>query len=195
MKIRNILLLLLLLFPWVSNSYDRADWPHWSSVPKDISLNRYPECQGKSLNVRNKILIDRSIDPVVINPDTKSCTVLTGRWMSPYTGKELTQSSDVQIDHLVPLAYVDARVPDWTREQRRAYANSELQDYHLLIVEGDLNMQKRASPPYKWLPPDRSCEYIIAYLLTMMDWNIHLSEGENKLILQSATKCTANQEP
>jgi hypothetical protein len=77
----------------ISNlAYNRNDWPHW--IEQDI------DCQS----TRHEIFICDSSEPVRFKT-SKICKVIAGKWIGPYTGKTFIQASDIDIDHIVPLAH------------------------------------------------------------------------------------------
>jgi hypothetical protein len=57
-------------------------------------------------NTRARVLIRDSA--VAVSFTSSHCTVSAGDWQEPYTGREVTKASDLQIDHVVPLknAYI-----------------------------------------------------------------------------------------
>ncbi len=126
--------------------YNRKDWPHWIDEDKD--------CQ----NTRQELLITTSKVAVQFK-NFKHCTVEYGRWYGVYTGKTFTKASDIDIDHIVPLAHAHRHgAENWTKEQRRAFAN----DFdNLLVVDKATNESKSSRAPHEWLPPLKSywCEY------------------------------------
>jgi len=69
------------------------------------------------------------------------------------------KASDVDIDHIVPLAHAHRHgAANWTRAQRRAFAN----DFdNLLVVNDSTNQSKSGQAPHEWLPPLKEywCEY------------------------------------
>ena len=72
-----------------------------------------------------------------------------------YTGMTFTKASDVDIDHIVPLAHAHRHGADkWTKEQRNDFDN-------LLVVDDSANQSKSDQAPHEWLPPLKSywCEY------------------------------------
>ncbi len=75
-----------------SKIYDRDDWPHWIDVDRD--------CQ----DTRSELLIATSKVPVKFKK-LKSCVVQQGKWYGVYTGETFTEASDVDIEHIVPLAH------------------------------------------------------------------------------------------
>lgn len=126
--------------------YNRKDWPHWIDIDGD--------CQ----NTRQEMLIASSRVPVNFK-DARHCTVVSGEWFGVYTGKTFTRPSDVDIDHIVPLAHAHRHGADkWTRDQRRTFAN----DFeNLLVVDDAANQSKSDQAPHEWLPPRKEywCEY------------------------------------
>jgi hypothetical protein len=53
-----------------------------------------------------------------------SCAATSGTWYSPYDGATWHAASDVDIDHMVPLAEAwRSGAWAWTTAQRQAYAN------------------------------------------------------------------------
>lgn len=83
------------------------------------------------------------------------CRVTAGTLVSPYTGATIhfhrgPHSSDVQIDHVVPLG--DAWISGantWTPTQRRNFANDPA---NLLAVDGPSNEAKSDHAADQWLP-------------------------------------------
>ncbi len=132
--------------PSTDTPYQRKDWPHWIDADKD--------CQ----NTRQEMLIANSKTPVKFK-NAKRCTVKTGLWIGPYTGRKFSKASDVDIDHIVPLAHAHRHGADkWTRMQRRIFAN----DFeNLLVVDDATNQAKSDKAPHQWLPPNKDfwCEY------------------------------------
>ncbi len=121
----------------VSVRYVREDWPHWSDEDGD--------CQ----NTRQELLIISSHAPVTFTSERR-CTVASGEWLDPYTGNTYTLASDVDIDHVVPLAYAHAAGGSaWSREQRQRFANDPR---NLLVVDDGANQRKGAAGPSEFLP-------------------------------------------
>ena len=130
-----------------SFAYNRKDWPHWVDADND--------CQ----DARAEILIRDSKSGVRFKRN-KPCNVSWGEWIDPYTGKKFYKASDIDIDHIVPLAHAhEVGGKLWSREQKRAFAN----DFeNLLAVEDNANQSKGAQPPQDWMPHAKSyhCKYV-----------------------------------
>lgn len=70
------------------------------------------------------------------------CKATSGSWYSPYDGATWTAASDVDIDHLVPLAEAwDSGAGKWTTAQRQAFANDVTRP-QLLAVTDNVNQSK-----------------------------------------------------
>ncbi|HWL98380.1 MAG TPA: DUF1524 domain-containing protein, partial [Nocardioidaceae bacterium] len=130
------------------DGYDRDQFPHWSTV------------EG-SCNTREEVL-KRDGDGVEVGDD---CAATSGSWTSPYDGDTWTQTSDVDIDHMVPLAAAwRSGAAAWTTEEREAFAN-DLESPQLWAVTDNVNQAKGDQTPDTWKPPLEShwCEYSRAF--------------------------------
>lgn len=156
--------------------YNRKDWPHWIDADGD--------CQ----NTRQEMLIATSRVPVKFK-DARQCTVVSGEWFGVYTGKTFTKASDVDIDHIVPLAHAHRHGADkWTRDQRRTFAN----DFeNLLVVDDSVNQSKGDQAPHEWLPPrkDYWCEYGRRWQRIKEKYRLWFSALEQKTLELLAETC------
>jgi len=147
--------------------YNRNDWPHWVDGDGD--------CQ----NTRHELLISTSKINVSFKTE-KSCNVIGGEWLDPYSGEVFHDSIALDLDHIVPLKFAHGHGGDkWSREMRQAFANDR---ENLLLVKASLNRQKGAKGPDEWLPPYRPfrCEYIADFM--------HIMDKYDDLILTSSEK-------
>lgn len=158
--------------------YHRKDWPHWTDEDGD--------CQ----NTRQELLIATSKVTVQFK-DFRHCIVKYGLWYGVYTGKTFTKASDVDVDHIVPLAHAHRHGADkWTRMQRRAFAN----DFdNLLVVDSVANESKSDRAPHEWLPPLESywCEYGIRWEQVKNKYRLRYSKQERIVLNQLAEACLA----
>ena len=72
--------------------YDRSEWRHWIDSDSD--------CQ----DTRHEILIRESLATVTFRTASQ-CRVLTGKWYGPFLGNFFTKSSDLDLDHIIPLKW------------------------------------------------------------------------------------------
>ena len=71
--------------------YDRDNWRHWNDADAD--------CQ----DTRHEVLIAESLVNVTYET-VGECWVETRQWVGAFTGTTVTDPSDLDIDHFVPLA-------------------------------------------------------------------------------------------
>ncbi len=157
--------------PEMNAGYDRDDWPHW-----DEGLG------GGCFTVRDKVLAEESFVPVETVPASGGrCRVVKGLWNDPYTGLTFTESSDVDIDHVVPLKEAHGSGGHaWTRERRRAYANYLNYSHHLIVVDDRENQTvKRDRDPAEYLPIGAfECEYVEVWLRIKRTWGLNMDQTE-----------------
>ena len=158
------------------SSYNRKDWPHWIDADGD--------CQ----NTRQEMLIASSRVSVKFK-DTRHCTVVSGEWFGVYTGKTFTKASDVDVDHIVPLAHAHRHgAEQWTRDQRRTFAN----DFeNLMVVDDAANQSKSDQAPHEWLPPRKEywCEYGRRWTHIKEKYRLWFSSREREVLELLAETC------
>jgi hypothetical protein len=133
--------------PFKEKGYDRKKWSHWIDIDRD--------CQ----NTRAEILIFESILPIKFRGN-KKCSVFSGKWHDPYSGRYWFLASDLDIDHIVPLYWAyNHGGKNWTNKKKSIFANDI---DNLLAVEDELNQSKGSKGPNNWLPPNKSfqCIYV-----------------------------------
>ncbi|MDR1015873.1 MAG: HNH endonuclease family protein [Coriobacteriales bacterium] len=109
----------------------------------------------------------------------------SGKWYDPYANQWLTckgwrkVASGIQIDHIIPLAYVNAHGgASWSQDKREEYANDcgvdnqgtngdnssyDYANYDVLVaVDASANLQKSDQGPAEWLPVNQGYRYIYA---------------------------------
>jgi len=129
--------------------YDRDAFRHWVDDDGD--------CQ----DTRAELLIAKSTIRPTFAYENKQCRVVSGRWISPFTGRPIQNSDDVEIDHVVPLKWAWERGAwRWSGAQREQFANDMA---NLMAVEGELNSSKGGRSPSEWLPPSGQCGYVARF--------------------------------
>jgi len=121
--------------------------------------------------------------------DSRQCAVIYGEWYGVYTGITFTKSSDVDIDHIVPLAHAHRHGADqWTKAQREAFAN----DFeNLLVADDSTNQSKSDQAPHECLPPQKSywCEYSKRWERVKDKYGLRYSQEELTTLSQIAENC------
>lgn len=162
--------------------YNRHDWGDWKDADGD--------CQ----DTRQEVLIEESTTPVKFKT-AKQCRVDSGTWDGPYTGQQFTNPSDLDIDHLVPLA--NAHRSDgwaWSRAKKMRFANYLKYHGHLIAVDNSENRYKRDKGPEAWMPPDQGywCEYAIHWINIKVSWNLTATGPELAALKQMIDTCEAS---
>lgn len=160
----------------MSSLYNREDWPHWIDVDND--------CQ----DTRAEVLITSSNVPVKFKRNN-GCSVSWGQWSDPYTGKVFEKASDLDIDHVVPLAHAHRNGgASWTREKKRQFANDPI---NLIAVEGSVNRSKSDQAPNEWMPPKKEywCEYLKRWGAVKVKYGLTASNDEVAFIDKAGRYC------
>lgn len=150
--------------PRGDGSYDRDAYGGW--IDED----------GNCRDTRAEVLAAHSTVPVTMRKS--GCAVAHGRWHDPYTGTIFTQASDLDIDHMVPLAWAHAHgAASWPPERKRAFANWQA---NLFPVKASVNREKGADGPLHWLPPrlEYRCEYILRFERIAAAWGLSFTPAE-----------------
>ena len=64
-------------------------------------LPRWSDADGDCMNTRHEILQARSLVPVAL--DARGCRVASGLWRAFYSGRLVSDPSELEVDHLVAL--------------------------------------------------------------------------------------------
>jgi hypothetical protein len=153
--------------------YSRAKFPHWRST-------------GGNCDVRDSVL-KRDGTKVKLS----GCNVVAGTWKSIYDGKTLTSPTQVDIDHLVPLANAwRSGASAWTTAQREDFAN-DLDDPQLVAVSASANRSKGDQDPSTWKPADSSswCEYAEDWIAVKTHWKLTVTTAEKSALDDMLEKC------
>ncbi|MFW5823646.1 MAG: HNH endonuclease family protein [Marinobacter sp.] len=149
----------------------------------------WDDADGDCQDSRAEALIATSTTRVRF-ADERRCRVVTGRWISPFTGEVLQNAGDVDIDHVVPLAWAWERgASDWSGSRREAFANDPV---NLLPVEAGLNRSKGARGPDEWLPPSGQCQYLARFLRIVKTYDLRPSAGEMAGMRRGLDRCRAS---
>jgi hypothetical protein len=145
-------------------------------------------------DTRNDIL-KRDLTKIVFKEKTKSCVVMSGVLVDPFSGESINfaqgvkTSSDIQIDHLVALSNAwQTGAFMLTADQRKAFANDPL---NLLAVKGKLNSQKGESDAATWLPPLKSyrCDYVSRQIAVKMKYKLWFTAPEKEAMIRILKTC------
>ncbi len=136
------------------------------------------DADGDGCNTRNEVLIAEATTKPTIGA---SCTLTGGRWHSYYDNADWTLASDLDIDHLVPLAEAwDSGARTWTAAQREAYANDLGDARDLVAVTDNVNQAKGDRDPAEWMPPatGATCRYVAEWTAVKIRWRLTVDSAE-----------------
>ncbi|MEV6601098.1 HNH endonuclease family protein [Actinoplanes sp. NPDC051346] len=159
-----------------TSGYSRDLFPHWSTV-------------SGSCNTRETVL---KRDGSSVTTDS-ACAATAGQWYSPYDGATWTAASDVDIDHVVPLAEAwRSGANSWTTSRRKSFAN-DLTRPQLIAVTDNVNQAKGDQDPSTWQPSIGSyrCTYAKMWIAVKSYWGLTLQATEKSALQTTLDTCTA----
>jgi hypothetical protein len=158
----------------IRSGYDRDLFGDWVDV------------DGDCRDTRDEVLAQESREPV-----GDACDVTAGVWRSYYDGATWRSSSDVDIDHVVPLAEAwDSGARAWGERRRVRYANDLGDRRSLVAVTDNVNQSKGDRDPAEWLPERRVCRYVAEYVAVKLRWNLRVDRAERRALREQARSCT-----
>lgn len=159
-----------------TSGYSRDLFPHWSTV-------------SGTCNTRETVL-KRDGSSVVTD---SSCAATSGRWYSPYDGATWTAASDVDIDHVVPLAEAwRSGANAWTTGRRQSFANDRTRP-QLIAVTDNVNQSKGDQDPSTWQPSVTSyrCTYAKMWIAVKSYWALKLQSSEKTALQTMLNTCSS----
>ncbi len=174
---RTALGALVVAAPRPMTGYSRAKFPHWMSQSR----------KGSGCDTREVVLARDGKD---VRQDSE-CKATSGAWRSVYDGKTLTAASQIDIDHVVPLANAWRSGADgWSTQRRRALAN-DLTRPQLIAVSAASNRSKGDQSPDQWKPPLRTywCTYARAWVQVKQYYALSVTALEKKALGEMLDTC------
>ena len=98
------------------------------------------------------------------------------KYKCPYSGKEITDISSLDADHIIPLKYI-AKFSNvnWTKEQKNKFAQDENVVVSVLNKE---NRSKGSKSPSEWLPKENQGDYCYSWLLIAKEYGLALRQQD-----------------
>lgn len=156
------------------DGYRRSAFPHWTA-------------RGEGCDTR-EVVLERDGDGV---RQDDACRAVAGSWYSAFDGVRVTDSSEVDIDHLVPLANAwRSGARTWSAERRTAFAN-DLEHPQLIAVSAASNRAKGDSGPDEWRPPRAAfnCGYARAWTSVKAAYALTVTEAEQLALTSMLNSC------
>ncbi|MEU0024355.1 HNH endonuclease family protein [Streptomyces sp. NPDC006335] len=154
--------------------YSRDLFPTWITISGTCNTREY--------------ILKRDGSNVVTD---SACAATSGSWYSPYDGATWTAASDVDIDHLVPLAEAwDSGASAWTTARRQSFANDVTRP-QLLAVTDNVNQSKGDQDPATWMPSLTSyrCTYVRAWVQVKYYYGLSVDSAEKSALTNYLANC------
>ena len=154
--------------------YNRDLFPHWITI-------------SGACNTRETVL-KRDGSGVVTD---SACAATSGSWYSVYDGATWTAASDLDIDHLVPLAEAwDSGASAWTTAKRQSFAN-DLTRPQLIAVTDNVNQTKGDQDPATWMPSRSAyaCTYVRAWVQVKYYYGLSVDSAEKSKLSSVLSGC------
>lgn len=161
------------------DGYDRDLFRHWNTG----------DDSADGCNTRAEVLLDEAVEPPTVGA---GCRLTGGLWWSYYDAAWVTSASNLDIDHMVPLAEAwDSGASAWTAQRREAYANDQGASQSLVAVTARSNRSKADQDPAEWLPPttDVHCRYTAEWVATKLRWTLTADASELAVLHNLAAAC------
>ncbi|KAK4446649.1 hypothetical protein QBC34DRAFT_469140 [Podospora aff. communis PSN243] len=158
-----------------ATTYNRTLFPHWKT-------------HSGPCNIREYVLVRDGTNVVT---SSTTCAATSGTWFSPYDNKTWTRASDVDIDHMVPLANAWASGADaWTTARREGFAN-DVEGPQLWVVTDSVNQGKGDRGPEVWRPGVEGfwCVYARSWVGVKAKWGLSVTEGEREALVGMMGGC------
>lgn len=165
--------------------YSREDYKHWNYL-------------GSSCwNVREQVLVNQSQNPPVLLDGSKNktanikaaCSIESGYWVDPYSGNVFTEPKKLDIDHIIPLSYVNQHGgSNWAPKTKKAYAN----DLDVLLaVSAKENRSKSDKGPSEYMPPNKNyqCQYAFGWVKVATKYGITVTQKDKDVLKTVLSGC------
>lgn len=170
-----------------SVNYQRTEWKHWVSAGsgcwdvREAVLYRDAE-KGST------VLLDK--DGKETSNVGSACSIKSGKWVDPYSGKTFTNPSDLDVDHVVPLSYTAQHGgQDWNSAKKQDYANDLTDNRHLLAVSASENRSKGDDGPSEYKPKTNLCQYGMDWAKVTTTWHISVTQADKDSIASMLATC------
>jgi len=158
-----------------TTGYNRSAFKHWIDADKN------------GCDTRAEVLIEEA----TVTPKIGAkCKLTGGKWLSAYDGKTITNASQLDVDHLVPLAEAwRSGAWKWTAAQRQAFANDLDNSDALIAVTSSSNRSKGDKDPALWMPAKEQCAYAEKWVAVKSRYFLTFDEKEASKLVAFLNAC------
>ena len=158
-----------------TTGYNRSAFKHWIDADKD------------GCDTRAEVLIEEAIVKPKIGP---KCKLTGGKWISAYDGKTITNASQLDVDHMVPLAEAwRSGAWNWNAAKRQEFANDLEYSEALIAVTLKTNRSKGDKDPASWMPALNKCEYIKNWIKIKDKYDLTVDKNEERILRMQISNC------
>jgi hypothetical protein len=158
-----------------NTGYKRSAFKHWIDADRN------------GCNTRAEVLIQEAIIKPKIGP---KCKLTGGKWLSAFDGKTITNASQLDVDHMVPLAEAwRSGAWKWTSAQRQSFANDLENSEALIAVTASTNRSKGDKDPSLWMPAEDQCVYIQNWISIKIKYSLTADSQEAEKLNSVVSTC------
>lgn len=173
-----------------SVAYNRDEWKHWGKA----GLN-------SCWDVREAVLLDEAApgtavlkdkDGNTVDNESRACSITGGSWTDPYTGAVITDPSQLDIDHLIPLSYAAKQGGQaWDAKQKERFANDRAYSNHLIAVSASANRSKSDQGPASWKPANTAfhCTYAVSWIQVSKNYDLTIPAADAAALREMLSTC------
>ena len=152
--------------------YDRDKFWHWV------------DADGDCRDTRDEVLAEEAKVRV------RGCDIRVGRWVSSYDRESFRYSTNLDIDHVMPLAEAwDSGAKRWNADTRRRFANDLRDRRSLIALSASSNRSKSDRDPAEWLPEYGECRYVRQWVAVKIRWHLKVDRAEKRALSRRAGSC------
>lgn len=167
--------------------YNRDEWKHWSSAGSSCWDTREAVLL-RDAEAGSVVLLDSSKKETT--DAGKACSIKSGKWTDPYSGKVFTDPSKLDVDHMIPLSYAARHGGQgWDEGKKESYANSLDYGHHLIAASAAENRSKGDKGPSEYQPKILKCQYAVDWINISKNWNVSMTEADKKSLESMLATC------
>jgi hypothetical protein len=131
------------------------------------------------------------VEEAIVKPKIGlKCKLTGGKWLSAYDGKTITNSSLLDVDHMVPLAEAwRSGAWKWTPAQRQVFANDLENSEALIAVTLSTNRSKSDRDPSLWMPAKDRCTYTANWISIKTKYSLTVDFNESEKLSSLVSEC------
>jgi len=163
------------------SGYNRSLFKHWIDADKN------------GCNTRAEVLISEAVSKPKVD---KKCKITGGKWLSAYDKKAVSNASQLDVDHLVPLAEAwRSGAWAWTAEQRQDFANDLSDKRALIAVTLTTNRSKGDKDISEWVPKVDTCGYVQNWIAIKIRYSLTYDTKEAAAFSSYFAECNFGEIP